>query len=128
VKIRLRLLPDRYAICRLEPRAEIPPWARGELVSVTRTVEELSIVCPEEGVPATARSESGWRCLMVEGPIPFETTGVAAAITSPLAAAGISVFFLSTFDTDYVLVKETVLQQAMDALRKSGCSVLGAET
>ncbi len=127
MKIRLRLLPERYAVCRLEPHAQIPLWAGGALVSVTRTSEELSIVCPEQGVPPSVRSEPGWRCLMIEGPIPFETTGIAAAITSPLAAAEISLFFISTFDTDYVLVKEDQIQRAMDVLRESGCSVLSAE-
>ncbi len=121
--IRLRVLPEVFAVCRLEPHAAVPDWAAGEIVSITRTPEELSIVCREDVVPPAIRSEKEWRCLSVEGPIPFATTGIAAAISSPLAAAGISVFLLSTFDTDFVLVKERQLARALDALRASGCSI-----
>jgi hypothetical protein len=123
VNIRLRALPHRYAVCRLAPHDEVPPWARGDVVSTTRTSDELSIVCSDQAVPPSVSAERGWRCLMVEGPIPFETTGIAAAIASPLAAAAISLFFLSTFDTDYVFVKEPVFRQAIDALRAAGCIV-----
>ena len=124
MNIRLRVLPDRFAVCRLGPFDEVPSWARGDVVSTTRTSDELSIVCSEQAVPPSVRAERGWRCLMVEGPIPFETTGIAAAITSPLAAAAISLFFLATFDTDYVFVKEAVFQRAIEALRVAGCVVL----
>ncbi len=123
MNIRLQVLPEAFAVCRLEPHAAVPDWAAGEIVSITRTADELSIVCREELVPPAIRSENGWRCLKVEGPIPFATTGIAAAISSPLAAAGISVFLISTFDTDYVLVKERQLARAIDALRQSGCSI-----
>src|SRR6185437_8211272 len=87
----LTVLPEPLAICRLPPTARIPSWALEEhesLVSITRTAEELSIVCPEEAVPPDVeRVEDGWRALKVPGPIPFETTGVMAAIAQPLAAA-----------------------------------------
>lgn len=120
MRLRMRLLPGRYAVCRLERDTPVPEWARGEFVSVTRTPEELSVVCDESFVPSATRAERSWRCLMVEGPIPFETTGVAAAITAPLAAAKISVFLVATFDTDYLLVKEDALEGAFAALRASG--------
>lgn len=123
MSISLRLIAGRFAVCRLDAGDEIPSWARGEFVSVTTTSEELSIVCSEEAVPASIRSERGWRCLKVAGPIPFETTGIAASIASPLAHAGISLFLVSTFDTDYVLVKEPALASAIAALRASGCNV-----
>lgn len=123
MKLRLRLLPGRFAVARLDAKNEIPSWPAGEFVSITRTSEEISIVCAEEGVPDATRAERGWRCLAVAGPIPFEVTGVAAAIAGALADAGISLFLVSTFDTDYVLVKEAVLERAMDALRGSGCEV-----
>jgi uncharacterized protein len=113
----------RYAVARLEASAPAPSWPRGDLVSITRTPDELSIVCDEDAVPKDVRSEAGWRCLAVEGPIPFEMTGVAASLTNTLTNARISVFVLSTFDTDYVLVKDEVLDRACDALRAAGHDV-----
>ena len=123
MSISLRLLAGRFAVCRLDPRDEIPSWATGEFVSFARTTEELSIVCSEDSVPDSIRSERGWRCLKLSGPIPFETTGIAASIASPLAEAGISLFLVSTFDTDYVLVKGAALANAIAALRASGWNV-----
>ena len=79
---------------------------RGAFTSITRTPDELSIVCDEDAVPADIKAERGWRTLRIEGPIPFEMVGVAAALLSPLAEAGISIFLVSTFDTDYLLVKD----------------------
>src|SRR5206468_8549222 len=85
-------------------------------VSVTRTPDELSIVCPDEAVPPDVEVESGWRALKVPGPIPFDQVGVLAALATPLAAAGISTFAVSTYDTDYVLVREPDLERALAAL------------
>jgi hypothetical protein len=116
VSLTLVTLPGRYAVCRLAADATVPAWARGEFVSITRTSDELSIICEERGVPDDVRAERGWSCMKVLGPIPFETVGVAAAITAPLAEAGISVLILGTFDTDYVLVKEEKLERALAAL------------
>ena len=113
----LTVLPEPLAICRLPPTDRIPSWALEEhesLVSITRTPEELSIVCPEEAVPPDTRSEDGWRALKVPGPIPFEQTGVLASIAQPLAAAGLTLFAVSTYDTDYILVKE--LERALEVL------------
>jgi len=115
--MRFTLLPGLYAVARLEPGAAIPAWSdRGAFVTVTRTAEELSIVIEETNVPDDVRAERGWRCLKLEGPIPFDTIGVAAQFTGALAAAGVSVFVVSTFDTDYVLVKEDALPRALEAL------------
>lgn len=116
----LTLLPAICAVSRLERDAAIPPWAAGEFVSITRTKDELSIVCDEVAVPDGVRTERSWRCLKVDGPIPFEMTGIASALTTPLAAAGISVFLVATFDTDYVLVKSEKLEDAAAALRSAG--------
>jgi len=114
----LTVLPEPLAICRLPPTDRIPSWALEEhesLVSITRTPEELSIVCPEEAVPPDVEQvEDGWRALKVPGPIPFETTGVMASIAQPLAAAGLTLFAVSTYDTDYILVKE--LERALEVL------------
>lgn len=121
--IRLRVLPGTLAICRLGPDDAVPDWAGGPFVAITRTPDELSVVCDEAGVPGEVRAERGWRALQVEGPLDFSLTGVLAGLTAPLAAAGISVFVLSTFDTDYLLVREHDLPSAVIALRQAGCTV-----
>ena len=116
----LTVLPERLAVCRLAASARVPSWAlelHESFSSITRTAGELSIVCPEEAVPPEVQVEPGWRALQVPGPIPFETTGVLAGLAAPLAAAGISIFALSTYDTDYVLVKEADLERALAALQ-----------
>src|SRR5262249_12669617 len=94
----LSLLPGRYAVWRLAPDTDFPAWAAGAFACVTRTEEELSVVCREEAVPEGVRRESGWRCLRVAGTLDFGAVGVLAALTAPLAAAGVSVFAVSTFD------------------------------
>ncbi|MDQ6800303.1 MAG: ACT domain-containing protein [Acidobacteriota bacterium] len=116
-------LRDTFAIVRLPSPEEIPRWASGEFVSITRTADELSIVCRESAVPAGNQADRGWECLKVEGPMPLTTVGVAADFTALLAKAGVSVFLISTFDTDYVLVKGDALGRAEDALRGGGHSV-----
>jgi hypothetical protein len=118
--LNMTMLPGRFAVCHLGPDDAFPGWARGAFVSITRTAEELSIVCEEAAVPEGVRAEGGWVCLKVLGPIPFETVGVAAAISSALAKAGISVLIVGTFDTDYVLVKEEVRAKTMDVLADVG--------
>ena len=123
---RLTLLPDTFAVCRLEPQDAIPAWAMaGSFSSITRTTEELSIVCDQAVVPDGVRCERDWRCFKLAGPIPFTMVGVLASLVTPLADAGISVFAISTFDTDYVLVKEAEYQTAVASLRRAGHSVEG---
>ncbi len=120
----LTILPERLAICRLPPEEalpERPPHAR--FWSVTHTEEELSIVLPEEYSPAGSRAETGWRGLKVEGPLDFDTPGILASLALPLAKAGISIFALSTYDTDYILVPEGNLEQAKEVLRAEGHTV-----
>jgi uncharacterized protein len=120
----LTILPDTFAICRLDANAAIPAWANASsFVSITRTVEELSIVCLQSLVPDGFRCEKDWRCFKLAGPIPFTAVGVLASLVQPLAESGISVFAVSTFDTDYLLVKEADLQQTIEALRLKGHSV-----
>ena len=116
----LRLLAGRYAVCRLPPDDPWPDWPEGGLCSLTRTAEELSVVCAEEAVPADAKAERGWRAFQLVGPVPFATVGVLSGLTKPLAEAGIGVFVLSTFDTDYLLVKESSLQRATHVLAVAG--------
>jgi uncharacterized protein len=117
--------PQRLAICRLDPRALLPKWLpESPFHSVTRTPHELSIVC-EDGphIPDEVRREGDWRILEVQGPLPFTAVGILAALTENLAAAGVSVFVLSTFDTDYVLVKDAQFEHAMEALCACGHTV-----
>jgi hypothetical protein len=122
--MKFTLLDGLFAVARLDADADVPPWAhRGAFTSITRTPYELSIACDEGGVPDDVPAERGWRCLGLEGPIPFETTGVAARFTAALAARGISVFVVSTFDTDYVLVKASKVDVAIEALRDAGYDV-----
>jgi hypothetical protein len=117
----LTVLPDTFAVCRLDAGAAVPAWATtGSFLSVTRTAEELSVVCLQSLVPDRVRCESDWRCLQLAGPIPFSTVGVLASLVQPLADAGISVFAVSTFDTDYLLVKAADLARAIDAWRQCG--------
>jgi hypothetical protein len=120
-EIRLALPDGTFSVCRLEADAPIPTWATaGDFFSVTRTADELSIVCHEDAVPQGVLSENGWRCLRVAGTLPFSAVGVIASLASALAEGGIPVFAISTFDTDYLLVKETDLAVAVAALRGLG--------
>jgi hypothetical protein len=119
-------LEGAYAVCRLDAGAALPAWAAGgPLVSVTRTADELSVVCPQQAVPEGVRCERGWRGLRVAGPLDFSLVGVLAALLDPLAAAGVGVFVLATFDTDYLLVKEKDWPRAVLALRRAGYEVRG---
>ncbi len=119
--IALRVLEGDLAIVRLAPNATVPPWlslSGRPLASITVTENEPSIVCPAGLVPEGVRSESGWRAFRVEGKLDFALTGILAAIVAPLAKAGISAYSLSTFDTDFVLVRGDRLEQAIDALEE----------
>jgi hypothetical protein len=120
MQLRISILPSFLAVCRLSADADVPRWLRGAFTSVTRTRDELSVISDDEAVPEGVQAERGWRALKVEGPIPFEVTGVAAALVSPLAEARISVFLLATFDTDYLLLKENVFERAVEILRAQG--------
>jgi hypothetical protein len=124
----LSILDERLAVCRLEPAEPIPGWAtRSAFFSVTRTAEELSVVCAEVDVPAGVRCERGWRALKLEGPFAFEELGVLAAVAVPLAEAGVSILAIATYDTDYVLVRETQLEPALMALAQHKFGILREE-
>ena len=116
----------RFAVCKLPPGSAVPAWATaGDVFSVTRMGDELSVVCRQEAVPAGTQAEVGWRCLRVAGAMPFTLVGVLASLTAPIAKAGVGVFAVSTFDTDYLLVKEAEFPAAVAALRGAGHSVEG---
>lgn len=120
--------PGEYVVARLAADAPVPPGLLDHdptvLISVTRTPGELSIICPAELVPEGAAVEAGWRLLTVRGPLAFTLTGIIAAISSELAAAGVALFGMSTFDTDHVLVRSDELGRAVAALRASGHEVV----
>ena len=113
------------AVCRLGPTEAAPPWATGPVVSITRTPDELSVVCPAAHVPDDIRAERDWRGWRVAGTLDFAMVGVLASIAAPLAAAGISIFVVSTFDTDYLLVRQDRMTAATNALRLAGIDVSG---
>ena len=119
----LQALPGLYTVCRLPPDAPWPIWAKGDFVTISLTADELSVVCAAECVPADVRCERSWRCLRVAGVIDFSEVGVLSSLTAPPAEAGISVFAVSTFDTDYLLVKEQSWKSACQVLRRAGHQV-----
>lgn len=129
----LKVLPELLAIVRLPADADVPAWAlSGSFASVTRTVAELSVVAPAAAVPSKANAErapdgvvatGGWRALQVDATLDFALTGVLATLAAPLAEAGVSIFALSTYDTDYLLVPAEQLDRALAALRAAGHTV-----
>lgn len=123
----LEVLPGTFAICRLAPNSAVPEWAVGtDFASITRTPSELSIVCAQERVPPGVSSAGGWRGLRVAGALDFALTGILAALAAPLAAAGVSIFAVSTYDTDYLLVPERQIAEAIAALERSGHKIADA--
>ncbi|MGF1479140.1 MAG: ACT domain-containing protein [Cyanophyceae cyanobacterium] len=119
LQLTLGVLPDVFTICQLAPTSAIPDWATGSFVSITRCRDELSIVCPLACVPELMRGDR-WRCLQVAGPLDFSLIGILAALASPLAEANIPIFAISTYNTDYLLVKEEYLEQAIAVLSQAG--------
>ncbi len=120
----LILMPDKFAVCRLEADAAYPDWVAGDFVSATRNVDELTVVCRQQHVPDGIECEKQWRCLRVAGTLDFSMVGVIASISGVLATAGISIFVISTFGTDYVLLKNRDLELAIQTLNASGFPVV----
>jgi hypothetical protein len=119
--LKLSILPETFAICRFDLMEQVPDWDFwGEFFSVTRTSHELSIVCSQADVPEAVSCERDWRCFRVEGTLDFSLTGILASLATPLAEAKISIFVISTFDTDYLLVKAEQLQSAIEVLSAAG--------
>jgi uncharacterized protein len=123
-RLELMVLPEVFAIVRLAADAPLPLWAiEGDFFSVTRTSDELSLVCRANQVPSSLTAEMGWRALKVQGPFALSEIGVLAALSAPLAQAKVSLFAISTFDTDYLLVSDKKLNAAIAALRAAGHAV-----
>ena len=122
--MQLRTLPETYAIVRLHPGAELPDWVdKGPFRSVTRTDNEVSVVCRDRDVPEGESAERGWRVIEVLGPLDFSLTGVVASLVDPLAKVEIPLFVISTFETDYVLVRGGDLDDTIEALELAGHEV-----
>jgi hypothetical protein len=123
----LDVLPGSFAVCRLSADASLPVWASGAAFSsVTRTPHELSILCDGEAVPADVQAQRDFRALMVRGPLDFSLTGILAALSGALAAAAVSIFPVSTYDTDYLFVRSVDLNRSIAALRAAGHTVIAA--
>ena len=121
------VVPGRYGICRLKPDEPVPAWGlQGEFFSVTRTSEELSIVCVEAQIPESALCERGWRLFKIDAVLDFSLVGIVAGLSAVLAGANIGIFVLSTYNTDYVLVRQPDFSVAVAALRAAGYEVSGA--
>ena len=123
-KIALKMLEGEYAVSRLAPGEAIPDWADGDgFVTISRSDEELSVVCRAARVPSAVRSDQGWRCLRFVGPFAFDDTGIVLAVIQPLSENGIGVFVVSTFDGDHLLLKMDVIERARALLLEAGHSL-----
>jgi hypothetical protein len=124
-KLSLKILPHRMAVCRFEPAAPLPEWiGDAGFYSVTRTESELTVVCPETCLAPGTAGEAGWRCFRVQGLLDFSEIGIILSLTQPLSENGVAVFVISTFDTDYFMVKEKDLARAIDALTAKGHEII----
>lgn len=118
-------MPGLLAVCRLPADAPLPAWAlTGEFYALVRTTDELSVVCAQEEAPEGVVAERDWQALKLEGPLAFSMVGVLAAVTATLAAAGVSLFAISTYDTDYILTKAAMWEKVSLALQTAGHVVL----
>ena len=127
-ELKFRFIPGHFAICQLPADARVPEWAAtGPFVSVTRSGEELSIVCQDEKVPNGTKADRRWICLKLEGPFAFSQTGILSSLIQPLADRRIPIFAISTYETDYVLVKEEFAGLTLDTLRDAGHQLLSEE-
>ena len=127
-KLKFRRLVQAYAIVRMAPDAPVPAWGtKREFSSITRTADELSIVCPAENLPPDVDTPQRWICLKLEGPFPFSQTGVLLSFLDPLSSRGIPIFAISTYDTDYVFIPKEFAAGAVDVLRGAGHELLAPE-
>jgi uncharacterized protein len=124
-RVKLRVLDGAYGVARLQASEAIPAWADGGgFVNISRTDDELSIVCREERIPRDVRSDTGWSCLKLQGPFAFDETGIVLSVIEPLSTNEIGIFVVSTFDGDHLLVKSNDLEKALDLLANAGHSLI----
>lgn len=123
LRLNLRILSETFSICRLAANDTVPYWAiASKWYSITKTNHELSVVCDESVVPPSVQKEDGWKAIEVEGPLDFSLTGVLSSLSNALSNGGISLFSISTYDTDYILVKSDNLTNACTLLADCGCT------
>lgn len=121
----IKLLKEKFGVCRLDKNSLIPEWSQNDdFFSITRTSDELSIVCKEDNIPNDIKYEKDWRILKVEGPLDFSLIGILSKISTILAQRGISIFAISTYDTDYILVKDKDIKNAVTSLIKERYEVI----
>lgn len=121
----MKLLKEKFGVCRLDKNSLIPEWSQnGNFLSVTRTSDELSIVCDEDSIPNDVKCEKDWRILKVEGPLDFSLIGILSKISTILVQKGISIFAISTYDTDYILVKDRDIKDAINSLTKEHYEII----
>jgi hypothetical protein len=126
IELKFEWILGPFAICKLPAQEAIPEWAlAGAFTSVTRTADELSIVCPADNLPPSVNSPHHWICLKLKGPFAFSQVGILAAFINPLAQSGVPIFAISTFDTDYVLIQEEFAGAASKALAEAGHQLTG---
>lgn len=124
IKLTMKLLKEKYSVCRFDKNNTIPTWAaNGDFFSITKTEDELSIVCLKDNVPNGVKCETDWKILKVEGPLDFSLVGILSSISSLMAREKISIFALSTYDTDYILIKENDIDAAINTLIKNNYAV-----
>jgi len=119
-QLSIKVFDEILGVCRLAKDDQVPDWVKGSFLSITRTSDELSIVCCQEYIPKNIKSEQGWRYFKVEGTLDFSLVGILSSLSGTLSRQGISIFAVSTYDTDYILVKELELDRAVEALRLDG--------
>jgi len=117
IKLILSVLPEKLGICHFDKNSKIPDWAKNiSFCSISRTPDELSIVCPQDKIPAGVLAERNWRVFKVQGPLGFVMTGIVASLAEPLAQAKISILYIDTYETSYLLVEDKNLQIAKKIL------------
>lgn len=120
-KLKFKILPGTYSLCRLQPSSVIPAWVlHSSFYTVSRTPKELSIVCETKFVPAGIQKSDHWKLLLVDAVLDLSLTGITAKFSVPLAEAGVNLCVIATYDTDYVMIPEDKLQVAKEALKKAG--------
>ncbi len=125
MSLTMKLLDEKYGVCRMDSLEKIPERAfKSDLYSITKTIDKFSIVCWQENIPGHIKCEKDWRILKVEGPLDFSLIGILSSISTMLAKQKISIFVISTFDTDYILVKERDLKGSIDSLQAQGHNIL----
>lgn len=121
----LKLLDKTYAVCSLSKNKKIPLWAiEGDFLSITKTEDELSIVCEEKNVAEGIKYEGNWKILKIEGPLDFSLVGILAKISNLMAKNNISIFAISTYDTDYILIKLGNINKAIEVLKKDNYNII----